>query len=83
MEGCPLWIVFDNDAMPYEQIERKLGYGRSWFTLPAGVERDEVIDSVVEELRKTAQRLSDKISPEDWDEYAGTQTARAQSSAKD
>lgn len=85
-ESRPLWIEFGNRPMPREEIVRKLGSSYRSFELPAGVEYDAVLDSVVEALRQTAGRLSGEISDEGWDEYAGTQTAHtahAQSSAED
>ena len=82
-DGYPLWILFNGGDMGLSEIWNTLGYTHAWFELPTGKEYDEVLEAVVHDLCQHAKRVCGEIDDEDWDEYAGTQTARTRSSAKD
>lgn len=76
-DGCPLWIEFNfqtGGAMPYKEAEEKLGYGYGWIDLPTGKEYGDVLDSVVDDLRKHARRLAGEMDDDEWAKYMGEQT---------
>ena len=82
-EGHPLWIEFDvwDDTMPATEIEKRLGYQLRWIDIPVGKEYDDVLDSVVNDLRKHAQRLAGEISNDDWAKYMSARRTVAEASA--
>ena len=74
-DGHPLRIDFYGQwqngpiSMPRKEIEERLGYSRGWLSLPIGKEYDDVLASVVDDLRKHAQRLAGEMSDDEWAEY--------------
>ena len=76
-EGCPLWIEIKSEidgVMPYEEAEEKLGYWSGWIDLPTDKEYGDVLDSVVDDLRKHARRLAGEMDDDEWAEYMAQQT---------
>lgn len=73
-EGHPLWISFLEwrDTLPAGKIAERLDYVRTSIDIPVGAEYHDVLDSVVNDLRKHAQRLAGEISDEEWAKYQGT-----------
>ena len=52
-EDTPIWLYFSNDT-----DTDRIGYYYASFTLPTGVEYDAVLDSIVDELREIAEKIS-------------------------
>ena len=72
----PLWIQFRqrDETMPEDEITRKLSYVVGWFDIPTGKEYGDVLDSVVDDLRKHARRLAGEMDDDEWAKYMGEQT---------
>ena len=56
-EDTPLWLHLDARHESTMDIINKINYGRVSFKLPVGVEYDEVLRSVVEQLREIAEDI--------------------------
>ena len=69
-DGYPLWIDFNirrwEDTMLMEEVEQKLGYRERWLDLPVGREYEDVLNAVVDGLRRHADRLAGKTSDAEW-----------------
>lgn len=72
----PLWIEFSHwsGTMPMDEVVEKLGYSYGWLHLPIGKEYDDVLGSLVDDLRKHARRLADEMSDDEWAEYMEQET---------
>lgn len=74
----PLWIWFleRSDTLPMSEIVQKLGYDEPyvWIDLPIDKEYDDVLRSVVDDLRKHARRLAGEMDDDEWAKYMDEKT---------